>query len=75
MKISFIKWMYILEERDRTKYLGLLSSDEKNERIFDRIRYLTQFKINVSYVSSHEYRKIEIDLDDDLPLQKNIKYP
>ena len=40
-KISFIKWMYILEERDRTKYLGLLSSDEKNERIFDRIRYLT----------------------------------
>ena len=41
MKISFIKWMYILEERDRTKYLGLLSSDEKNERIFDRIRYLT----------------------------------
>ena len=58
---------------DSTKYLALSCSDEKYERIFDRIRYLYYLyyvKSNFSDAYSREYTKIKFNLDD-LPLEKS----
>ena len=51
--------MDIFKKNDKTKYLALFHSDEKYERIFDRIRYL---KSNISDIYSHK------------TFGKNIKY-
>ena len=57
---------------DGTKHLGLFHSDEKTNRIFQRMRYLITLKSNISDVYSHKYTKVTVNLDDDLPLEKNI---
>ena len=54
-----------------TTNLALLNSNEKNTIIFDRIRYLITEKSNLSDAYSHEYTKIKINSDDDLPLEKH----
>ena len=45
---------------DSTKHLELFYSDEKSERIFDRISYLIMLKSNISEVHSLKYTKIKI---------------
>ena len=57
---------------DKPKYLASIHSDEKHERIFDKIRYLVMLKSNISDVLSHKHMKTKIDSDDDLPLQKAL---
>ena len=47
-----------------TKHLALFHSNEKNEKIFGRIRYLIMLKSNISDVYFHKYPKIKINLDD-----------
>ena len=42
---------------------------ERYDPIFDRIRYLTGLKSGITDVDSHNYAKIEIDSDVDLPLE------
>ena len=44
-----------------------LLSPEKFDTIVDRIRYLIRLKSGISYVFSHNFAKIKIDSDDDLP--------
>ena len=57
---------------DSTKHLELFYSDEKSERIFDRISYLIMLKSNISEVHSLKYTKIKIYSDDDLSLEKTL---
>ena len=59
--------MEFIRDYDGTKYL-LLPDPEKYGDIFDRIRYLIGLKSTMTYVDSHNYGKIKIDSDDDLPL-------
>ena len=40
--------------------------------MFDRIKNLIMLKSNIPGVYSHKYIKIEIDSDDDLPLEKTF---
>ena len=49
--------------------LAVFHSNEKYETIFDRIRYL-MLKSNISNVYSHNYTKIKINSDNDLPFEK-----
>ena len=52
---------------NRVKYVGLFHSDEKYEKMFNRIRYHIMLKSNILDVYSHKYKKTKIKLDDDLP--------
>ena len=52
--------------------MGLFYSDEKYERTFYRIKYSNMFKSNISDVYSLKYMKIEINSDDNLPLEKTL---
>ena len=45
---------------------------ERYGAIFDRIRYLIGLKSSITYVDSHNYTKIKIDLIEDLPLEKTL---
>ena len=54
---------------DGTRYL-VLFSPEKNDGIYNRIRYLISQKIGNIYVISHCYTKIKFDSYDFLPLKK-----
>ena len=60
-----------IRDYDGTKYLVLFDS-EKYDAIYDRIRYLTDLKSNITYVFSHNQAKIKIDSDDDLPQEKTL---
>lgn len=40
--------------------------------MFDRITYLIMLKSNISDVFSNKYKKIKINSDDDLPLEKAL---
>ena len=54
----------------RTRYLVLLSP-EKYDAIYNRIRYLTSQKSDITYVISHNYSRIKIDSYDSLRLEKH----
>ena len=43
-------------------YLALFDSDENNEKIFDRIRYLIMLKSNVLGMYSHKYAKVKMNV-------------
>ena len=56
-----------IRNNDRAKYLELFLSNQKFERMFDRIRYLIMLISDISYVYLHKYES-----DDDIPLVKII---
>ena len=56
---------------DGIKYLALFGP-EKYDFIFDRIRYLIGLKSSITYIAIHNYEKIKIDSDDDLPQVKTL---
>ena len=56
---------------DGIKYL-VLFGPEKYDFIFDRIRYLIGLKSSITYIAIHNYEKIKIDSDDDLPQVKTL---
>ena len=60
-------------DNNATKYLVLFGS-EYCDLFFNRTSYLIGLKSVVKYVVSHNYAKIDIDVDDDLLLQKNIHF-
>ena len=72
LHIIFEKVDGYIRKYDGTKYLALFHSDESYERIFDKIRYPVMLKSNISDVSSHKFMKIQINSDDDLPLEKTL---
>ena len=57
---------------DGTEYLALFHSDEKYEKLFNKIRYLTMVKTNIPNVYSHIHIKIKINSGDDLPFKKSL---
>ena len=70
--IIFHKVGGYIRKYDSTKHLEVTNSDYKNERIFDRIRYVIMLNINISETHSHKYTKTKINLNDDLPLEKSL---
>lgn len=66
--------MDLLENLNGSKYLALFYSNEKYERMFDRIRYLTILKSNIldDYSYSPKDTKNKINSDYDLILEKAI---
>ena len=65
--IMFVKLDGFIKGYDGTKYL-VLFGPEKYNAIYDRVRYFIGLKSGITYVFSHNYGKIKIDVDDDLPL-------
>lgn len=66
--------MDLLENLNGSNYLALFYSNEKYERMFDRIRYLTILKSNIldDYSYSPKDTKNKINSDYDLILEKAI---
>ena len=52
LHIVFHKVDGYIRKYDSTKHLGLSHSDEKNERIFDKIRYLIMLNSNIIKIFS-----------------------
>ena len=65
----FDKVNEFIRNYEGTKYLVLFGLEKYNV-IYDGIRYLLGLKSGIRYVFSHNYAKIKIDSDDDLPLEK-----
>ena len=45
---------------------------KKNDSIYDGIRYLISIKSSITYIVSHDYATIKVDLFDSLPLEKTM---
>ena len=58
---------------DGTTYLVLFGS-EKNDFIYNRIRYLIKVKSSITFVISHNYAKMKVDLYNSLPLEKTMTF-
>ena len=71
LHIMFDKVDGFIRDYDLSKYLVLFTL-EKHNAIFDRIRYLLGLKSNITYAFSHNYAKIKIGSDDDLPLRETL---
>lgn len=61
-----------IRKYDRTKYLRLFHSDEKNEDIFDRVRYSLMLKSNIFDNYPYKYMTIKNNSDEDLRLEKTL---
>ena len=72
LSIVFDKVDVDIRKYEWTKYLALFSSDEKCDKISDRINYHIMVKRNVSDVYSHNNMKIIIYSNADLSLRKII---
>ena len=72
LRIVFGKADGYIRKYDKTRYLAFFHSDEKCERIFDRIRYFIMLKSNISDIYCHKYTKFEIKSNDVLSLDKAI---
>ena len=65
--IIFDKVDGYIRKYDRTKILGLFHSNEKLEKVFDKIGYPAMLD-----VYTHKYMEIKIDSGDELPLEKTL---
>ena len=70
LRIIFDNEDEYIRNYDGTKYLTVFHSNEKYDRIFDRVRYLIMLKRNILDFYFHKYRKVKINTDDELPLEK-----
>ena len=71
LHIMFDKVDGLIRDHDETKYLALFGP-EKYDSIFDKNRDLIGLKSGITYVASRNSAKINIDSDDDLPLEKKL---
>ena len=58
---------------DATRYLVLFGR-QKNDFIYNKIKYLIGVKASITYVVSHNYAKIKINSYDSLPLEKTMTF-
>ena len=72
-RIRFEKIDGFIKVYDGTWYLVLFWS-EKYDSIYDKIRYLISVKIDVTYIISHNYAKIKVDLYNSLLLEKTQNF-
>ena len=70
--IIFDKVDRYIRKYDRTKYLRLFHSDEKNKEIFNRVRYSLMLKSNIFDDYPYKYMKIKNNSDEDLRLEKAL---
>ena len=56
-----------------TRYI-VLFVPEKYDAILNRIRYLTEVKSGISYVTCHYHTKIKVDSYDFLPSEKKLTF-
>ena len=66
LRIKFNKIDGFIRVYDGTRYL-VLFADEKYDFIYNRIRYLIGVKSVITYIVSHNYKKIQVDLYNSLP--------
>ena len=71
MRIRLDKVNEFIRVCDGTRYLVLFGS-EKYDLIYNRIRYLIGVKSGITYVISHNYVKIKVDLYISLSLEKSL---
>ena len=69
LRIRFNKIDRFIRICDETRYLTLLDS-EKNEAVYNKIRYLITLKSGISYTFFHYFAKIKVDSDNYLPTEK-----
>ena len=65
--IRFFKIDGVIRIYDGTRYLTLFGS-EKDEAVYNRIRYLISQKCGITYIFSHYFAKIKVDSCDFLPI-------
>ena len=73
LHIRFHKIDGFIRLYDGSRYLVLFGS-EKCDSLYDRIRYTVSVKSGITYIISHNYRKIKEDSYDSLPLEKTITF-
>ena len=73
LRIMFDKIDGCIRVYDGIRYL-LFSGGEKYEFIYTRIRYLTGQKSSITYVTSHNYAKINVDSYSPLSLEKALTF-
>ena len=71
LHVRFDKLDGFIRIYDRTRYLTLFSS-EKQDAIYNKIRYPISLKISITYVFSHYYTKIVVDSYDSLHTEKRL---
>ena len=71
MRIRLDKVNEFIRVCDGTRYLVLFGS-EKYDLIYNRIRYFIGVKSGITYVISHNYVKIKVDLYISLSLKKSL---
>ena len=71
MRIRFDEIYGFIRVYDGTRYLILFGS-EKYDSIYNRIRYLISAKSGITYITSHNYAKIKVDLCNFLPLKNSF---
>ena len=73
LHIRFNKIDGFIRVYDGTRCLVLFES-EKDDFIWNRIRYLINVKSDIIYVISHNCVKIKVDSYDSLPLEKTMNF-
>ena len=69
--IRFNKVDELIRIYNGTRYL-VLFGPEKNDAIYNRIRYLISQKSGITYVFSHNHASVKIDSYDSLALEKTF---
>ena len=73
MCIGFDKIDSFIRVFDGTRYLVLFGA-EKYDLIYNKIGYRIGVKSGITFVISHNYAKIKIDLFDSLPLDRAMTF-
>ena len=73
LRIRFDKIDGFIGVYDGTRYLVLFGS-EKYDSIYNRIKYLISVKCGITYIISHYYAKVKVDLYDFLALEKTVAF-
>ena len=73
LRSKFNKMNGFIRVYDGTRYLVLFSL-EKNDAIYNRIRYLIGVKSGITCVFSHNYARIKFDSYDSLPLEETLTF-
>ena len=71
LRIRFNKVDGFIRVYDGTRYLVLFGA-EKDDAIYNRIKYFISQKSGITYVFSHNYARIKIDSYNSLPLEKRL---
>ena len=66
-KVQCLYVLLLIKQMDTLENMKI-----EKQIIFDRVRYL-MLKSDISDVYFHKYTEIQMNLGDDLPLEKNIK--